>query len=140
MNAHGKRILKINFHRPIFPNFSQDDSNQLWLLKLFLEKSYDDLFSRNFFRTLGRAVNLILGFHRKNIISCFSCIMVLKSWSRFFCPLFENWLEIVLQYLLMSLTQENYPRVWPHESRDLAHSCIKFWGRSHVMHPEEMKA
>ena len=60
MNTHGKRILKINFHPPIFPNFSQDDSNQLWFLKLFLEKSYDDLYSRNFFRPLGRAVNLIL--------------------------------------------------------------------------------
>ena len=28
----------------------------------------------------------------------------------------------------------------PRESRDLAHSCISFLGRSHVMHPEEMKA
>ena len=60
MNTHRKRILKINFHPPIFPNFSQDDSNQLWFLKLFLEKSYDDLYSRNFFRPLERAVNMIL--------------------------------------------------------------------------------
>ena len=28
----------------------------------------------------------------------------------------------------------------PRESRDLAHSCISFLGRIHVMHPEKMKA
>ena len=57
--------------------------------------------------------------------------------------------QICLKTLIHKNEQKNDLTAWParitHEfdprqSRDLAHSCISFLGRSHVMHPEEMKA